>query len=319
MKKSHLKIIFAGSTEFSLNYLKFLLEKNINVVMLITHKDKKFGRGRKIQKNAIKKFAENNKIFVLQTNCMKDKKVFQNISFIKPDLILVIAFGLIFPKKIIQIPKFGCINVHPSILPRWRGPSPVQRSIIYGDKYTGVTFISMDENIDTGMMIEQIFCRILETDTSEILYKKLFESSKHKLVCLLKNIKKRHKIFFKKQIGTATYANKISKCEAKIDWNLPAKKINRYIRAFIPWPVCYFYLNKYRIRVFKSKIIKKKQESKKKISGTVIKIDKSGLYIQTGDGILKIEKIQFPGKKIVSVRNTLDYQKKIFRIGEILK
>lgn len=311
-----IKIIFSGSSEFSAQHLKFLIKNNIKIIAVLTPPNKPFGRGKKIVENPVYKISKKYNIIIFNPTNLKSEDIYINLKKMKADMMIVVSYGLIFPKKILDIFPLGCINLHTSILPRWRGPSPIQSAILHGDNKTGVTTIYMDKGMDSGPIIHTIECNIKKKMTSLELNNKLIKIGKK---CLLYSLKK---IFIQKNICTiqniknVTYTKKIKKQDAKIKWNKTAIEIERVIRAYNPWPVAYFNYKNINIKVWKSSI-----EKKNYIGASIGEIccsDKIGLKIQTKNFCIRIEKIQFPGKKIINFYDFLNSKKEFFIIGSII-
>ncbi len=234
------------------------------------------------------------------------------------DLIILIEFGIILPKFIIKIPRLGCYNVHPSLLPKWKGPSPIQYTLLHGDKKTGITFIKINEKIDEGNIILQKKCNILKNDNYITLYNKLINLSKNIINKIIKKIYLNKIIELKqKKIYKKNYTYKIKKIDGIINWKNTAKKIDRQIKAFYKWPKTFFYYKKYIIFIWKIKIIKK-YNNKYKI-GEIVSYNSKHLKIQTGKKIIKIIKIQINNKKKMKINKFFNSKPKFFIKGKILK
>ncbi|CAL1329113.1 methionyl-tRNA formyltransferase [Candidatus Providencia siddallii] len=311
-----LKIIFAGTTDFAAKHLLTLIKNNYQIVGVITTCDKPSGRGKKIKKNPVKILSEKYFISFSQPINFKNIEIHQWIKYKKVDLLIVVAYGLILPQSILDIPKLGCINVHASLLPRWRGPAPIQYSIHSGDDKTGITIIKMDVGIDTGDILYKSIIPIKKNDTSATLCDKLSKIGSISLIKVIKLILNNKCNYEKQNNNFASYTKKILKKEAKINWNESAIQIERYVRAFNPWPISYFLLEKQLIKVWKVEVI---SESYSKIPGTIVSVDKKGIYIATGNNTLNLIQLQLPGKKSVDIRNIINYYKKFFIPNQILK
>jgi methionyl-tRNA formyltransferase len=310
------RIIFAGTSYFSAEHLKALISDSIAVIAVITKPDLPSGRGNKIHFSPVKILSIKHRIPILQPFNLNDQSVFDVIKSLNADMMIVVAYGKIIPKKILTIFPKGCINVHASLLPRWRGPTPIQSSIAYGDKTTGISIIKMDENIDTGSIINSKECDISSKDTTYSLSLKLIHIGIITLLDTLKKISNKT-VFEKKQnFQHITISKKIYKKDALLDWTLPAVKLERLIRAFNPWPICYFILKDKMIKVWKATVIPKWQQ--KAVLGEILLVNKNGIQINTSDEILNVYKIQLPGKTIVSVKNIYKSKANIFKIGTIL-
>ncbi|WWO97408.1 MAG: methionyl-tRNA formyltransferase [Candidatus Dasytiphilus stammeri] len=314
-----LKIIFAGTGEFTVYHLTNLVSK-YQIVGILTSPDSNMtGQKNKLVISGIKKFAIKHNISLFQP---KFSHFFQNhfhqqLADLKADLMVVIAYGIILPSSIINLPRFGCINVHSSLLPRWRGAAPIQRSIIAGDQITGVTTIQINSGIDTGEILHKIPCAIDNTDTSATLGKKL---SRLASISMLRTLEQLVHGSIYPQVqseSAATYAKKICKKEAQLNWKLSAIEIERYIRAFNPWPVSYFFIHGKYIKVWKASVLLQKNFHGIQ-PGEIIQVNKHGIQIVTRQDILNIEELQPAGKKIMTVGEFLNSRKEWFIPGLIL-
>lgn len=261
---------------------------------------------------------------ILQPKKFEKKELKKTIKILKnfnPDVLIIVSYGIILKKKMIEIFPLGGINVHASLLPRWRGASPIQQSIISGDKKTGISIISINDKMDEGNIFCQEEQKINNNETTLSLTKKLENIGCKLLISTLKKIKKKEHVLTKQNHLFATYCKKIKKIDGKINWLLTAQEINRKIRAYIPWPTSYFLINQIRIKVFQTSVIieKKTQNQEHKNIGSIISIKKNGIQIQTSKNILKIEKIQLPGKKIISISDLINSNNNLFYLGLILK
>ena len=235
-----LNIIFAGTPDFAAQHLQAILNSQHNVIAVYTQPDKPAGRGKKLQASPVKQLAEQNNIRVYQPKSLRKEEAQSELKALNADVMVVVAYGLILPKAVLDAPRLGCLNVHGSILPRWRGAAPIQRSIWAGDVQTGVTIMQMDEGLDTGDMLHKVYCDILPTETSTSLYNKLAELAPSALIDVLDNLENSKFIAEKQDGSQSNYAEKLSKEEAQLDWSLPAMQLERNIRAFNPWPIAYF-------------------------------------------------------------------------------
>ena len=232
---------------------------------------------------------------------------------------VLVAYGLTLPKAVLVAPRLGCLNVHGSILPRWRGAAPIQRSIWAGDAQTGVTIMQMDEGLDTGDMLHKVYCDILPTETSTSLYNKLAELAPSALIDVLDNLENGKFIAEKQDDGQSNYAEKLSKEEAQLDWSLPAMQLERNIRAFNPWPIAYFSTedkdgNPQTLKVYQAEVLPHQD----KPAGTILSADKNGIQIATVYGVLNLLQLQPAGKKPMSVQNLLNGRAEWFTIGKVL-
>lgn len=311
-----LRIIFAGTPDFGIPSLEGIYKSQHEVIATFTQPDRPFGRGKKLQASAIKTWANAHDIHVYQPINFKEQANIDELIALKPDLMVVIAYGLILPEKVLNIPRFGCINVHASILPRWRGASPIQHAILYGDTETGITIMQMDKGMDTGAIYEIVTCPIETNDTTITLQERL---AKLAVTPLLNTIEKLQTNNAKKTIQNAelaTYAPKINKADAKIDWQQSANEIERKIRAFNPWPLANTNSSDTSFQILQAKV---SNTNHSEVPGTILSISKQGLLVNTKKNALLIEKIKFPGKKVISITDYLNSQQTILQVGMLLE
>ncbi|MEI9749100.1 methionyl-tRNA formyltransferase [Moellerella wisconsensis] len=310
-----LNIIFAGTPDFAARHLAALLKTHHNVVGVLTRQDKPAGRGKKLTPSPVKLLAEENAIPVFQPTSLRNDESQQWVADQNPDIMIVVAYGMILPEAILNLPRLGCLNVHGSLLPRWRGAAPIQRSIWAGDAQTGVTIMQMDIGLDTGDMLHKAILPISAQDTSASLYEKLAEVGPNALIETLNLITSGQAIPEKQDDKFANYAEKLSKDEARIDWALPAEQIERCIRAFNPWPISYFEVDEQLIKVWQAEVI---NEPHNQPVGTILRADKKGICIATGDGQLNILQLQPPGKKPMHAQDLLNSRRGSFIPGQKL-
>src|SRR5690606_33051097 len=234
-----LNIVFAGTPPFAARHLASLLETQHRIVAVYTQPDRAAGRGKQLQPSAVKTLALAHDLPVFQPASLKSTEEQQQLAQLQPDVMVVVAYGLLLPQAVLDIPKFGCINVHGSLLPRWRGAAPIQRALWAGDKETGVAIMQMEAGLDTGPVLLEARLPILADDTSASLYEKLAQlgptalcDALHQLPDLLSKAQPQND-------SLATYAHKLSKEEAQLDWQRPADELERWVRAFNPWPICW--------------------------------------------------------------------------------
>lgn len=308
-----LNIVFAGTPEFAADHLKGLLDAGLNVIAAYTQPDRPAGRGKKLQPSAVKQLATEHNIPVFQPENFKQPLDQQTLANLKPDLMVVVAYGLLLPKAVLDIPQQGCINVHGSLLPLWRGAAPIQRAIWAGDEETGITIMQMDEGLDTGDMLLKRSIPITPEDTSASLYQKLAQLGPQALV---ETINQLSSLTPEKQDNAkATYAKKLSKDEAHIDWHQSADQLERNIRAFNPWPFAYFEVAEQRIKVWQAQVI---NEPPRGQVGEILAANKSGIHVQTSDGVLVLTSLQIPGKKAMPVQAILNGKADWFKPGTCL-
>lgn len=316
MKK--LNIIFAGTPDFAATHLQALLNSEHNVIAVYTQPDKPAGRGKKLQASPVKQLAEAHHIPVYQPKSLRKEEAQAELQALNADVMVVVAYGLILPEVVLKAPKYGCLNVHGSLLPRWRGAAPIQRSIWAGDTETGVTIMQMDIGLDTGDMLHKVTTPILATETSASLYAKLAELAPPALLEVLNGLTSGQFKPEKQQDEQANYAEKLTKEEAKLDWNMTACQLERNIRAFNPAPMAYLTLMvnevEERIKVYQAEVLPHQD----KTVGTVLAVDKNGIQIATQQGVLNITQLQPAGKKPMSVQDFLNGRGDWFKVGSVL-
>ena len=314
-----LNIIFAGTPDFAAQHLQAILNSQHNVIAVYTQPDKPAGRGKKLQASPVKQLAEQNNIPVYQPKSLRKEETQSELKALNADVMVVVAYGLILPKAVLDAPRLGCLNVHGSILPRWRGAAPIQRAIWAGDAQTGVTIMQMDEGLDTGDMLHKAYCDILPTETSTSLYNKLAVLAPSALIDVLDNLENGKFIAEKQDDSQSNYAEKLSKEEAQLDWSLPAMQLDRNIRAFNPWPIAYFSTedkdgNVQTLKVYQAEVLPHQD----KPAGTILSADKNGIQIATVDGVLNLLQLQPAGKKPMSAQDLLNGRAEWFTIGKVL-
>lgn len=309
-----LNIVFAGTPEFAALHLQRLIDSEHNVIAVYSQPDRPAGRGKKLQASAVKQLAVKHAIPVLQPQSLKTTDAQITLAELRADIMVVVAYGLILPASILDIPKLGCLNVHGSLLPKWRGAAPIQRSIWAGDSESGVTIMQMDEGLDTGAMLFKQSLAITKQDTSTSLYQKLAEIGPNALLETLATLTQIIPQIQNEQ--HASYAKKLSKEEAKINWFLPAQQLERNIRAFNPWPVAFFNLNDSSIKVYSSEVVSNQNSDIP--AGQIVESDKQGILVATGNDYLLLSKLQLPGKKPMSAADVLNGKADWFAVGASL-
>ncbi|ULN64228.1 methionyl-tRNA formyltransferase [Vibrio gigantis] len=307
-----LRIVFAGTPDFAARHLAALLSSEHEVIAVYTQPDRPAGRGKKLTASPVKNIALENNIPVYQPENFKSDEAKQELADLNADIMVVVAYGLLLPQMVLDTPRLGCINVHGSILPRWRGAAPIQRSIWAGDKETGVTIMQMDIGLDTGDMLSIATLPIEATDTSASMYEKLAGLGPDALVECLSDIASGKAVAEKQDDELANYAKKLSKEEARISWSDDAAHIERCVRAFNPWPMSHFEAAENSIKVWQSRVA---EQTSDKSAGTILQADKTGIYVATGQGVLVLEQLQVPGKKAMSVQDILNSRASWFEVG----
>lgn len=321
LENTPLKIVFAGTPDFAAASLKALIdaseEQNHQVIAVYSQPDRPAGRGQKLVASPVKQMALDNDIPVYQPLNFKSEDDKQALKELDADIMVVAAYGLILPKVILDTPKLGCINVHASLLPRWRGAAPIHRSLIEGDKETGITIMQMDVGLDTGDMLSKVSCDILEQDTSADLHDRLAPLGGSLLVDTLEQIRLGKHQPEKQDDTLANYASKLTKQEGLIDWNTPASELARKIRGLSPWPGSYLETEKGNIKVHKARL--HNLETSNSVPGTVIEINKDQVVVAALEGSIALENIQFPGGKRLAIRDALNGKfKTAFEIGKLI-
>ena len=297
MPTKRLRIIFAGTPDFSVPALEALIDSGHEVVAVYTQPDRPAGRGRKLKASPVKEVALKNNISVYQPESLKEKSEQEKIAQLKPDVMVVVAYGLLLPETVLSIPEFGCLNIHASILPRWRGAAPIQRAILEGDSESGISIMQMDIGLDTGDVLTIATCPIEKNETGGSLHDKLAILGTQPLLDVLAQLQNGSVKHVKQKDNDACYAKKLSKEAALIDWNKPVTEIDRMIGAFNPWPVAFTKLNDKNMRIWSATMLDKNSDKK---PGTVLSCNKDGLDVATGQGVLHIEKLQMPGGRAMS-------------------
>ncbi|WAJ70297.1 methionyl-tRNA formyltransferase [Catenovulum adriaticum] len=307
-----LKIVFAGTPDFAARHLESLINSEHQVIAVYSQPDRPAGRGKKLQASPVKQLAQSHDIRVYQPENFKSDEAQNQLAQLNADLMVVVAYGLLLPQVILNTPKLGCINVHGSLLPRWRGAAPIQRAIWAGDKETGVTIMQMDVGLDTGDMLLSQAVPIDDSDTSASLYEKLADIGPQALLKSLEQIESQQACPIKQDDDSANYAKKLNKTEALIDWSLAAKQLERNVRAFTPWPMAYFKLNDTAIKVHQANLVNLDNNHP---PGTILQVDKTGVIVQTGNQALKLTQLQLPGKKALPVADILNARQDWFLQG----
>ena len=298
-----MRIVFAGTPKFAVKSLSVLNQSEHEVVAVYCQPDRPKGRGKVLTACPVKIFAEENNLLVIQPEDFKDKQSQTQLALLNPDVMVVAAYGQILPKSILEIPKLGCLNIHASLLPRWRGAAPIERAILEDDRETGISIMKMNEGLDTGDILLDKKCTISNHETAQTLHDTLSNIGANAILETLNifpTLKARPQ-----QNNNATYAEKVTKDEAQIDWHQSAEQISRVIRAFNPRPIAYTnamakqFKNRV-LRIIEAEIVNRQTTNS---PGEVIKYDKDVCYVATSSGVISLKKVQLAGKKEVSIKD----------------
>jgi methionyl-tRNA formyltransferase len=286
------KIIFAGTPQFAASALAALM-KHHQIVAVLTQPDRPSGRGMQLTASPVKQLATQHGLPVLQPASLKAEEAQQVIARLDADVMVVAAYGLILPKAVLQIPRLGCLNIHASLLPRWRGAAPIQRAILAGDAETGITIMQMDEGLDTGDMLVKSKCNIAADDTAQTLHDKLAALGAQAIVDALQQLKSGQLHPEKQDAQFATYAAKLTKSEAQLDWNQDAVQLERAVRGYYPFPTAIAILGDTQIKISRASL----GANRVAAAGTVIEVNKKHILVACGTGTLALEMMQKPGGK----------------------
>lgn len=308
-----LRIIFAGTPDFAARHLQALINSEHQIVGVYSQPDRPAGRGKKLKASEVKALALEHNLPVFQPQSLKTADALEALKSLNADIMIVVAYGLILPKAVLNAPRLGCLNVHGSILPRWRGAAPIQRAIWAGDQQTGVTIMQMDEGLDTGDMLHISRCSIDSTETSASLYTKLAELGPDALINTINRLANGDITPESQNDADANYAKKLSKDEANIDWSMDAEQIERNIRAFNPWPVCFTQMSGNTVKIYQANVVEQSGAA-----GTVLASDKNGIIVACGKHALSISELQPQGKKPMAINDFLNGRSEWVTPGTIL-
>ena len=311
---SSLKLIFAGTPEFAAIHLKALIESEHQLIGVYTQPDRPAGRGKKLQSSPVKQLAQAHHLPVFQPATLRDEQEQAALAALGADAMVVVAYGLILPQEVLDSPRLGCLNVHASLLPRWRGAAPIQRAIEAGDRETGTTIMQMDAGLDTGDMLATARCQIGPDTTAASLHDALASLGAPLLVKVLSDLPAYQASATVQDDKQANYASKILKPEAELDWRRPASELDLAIRAFNPFPVCFTHLQGQRVKLWQARPAGSAPITE--APGTILQADRNGILVNCGDGQLNIERLQLPGGKPLSVEQVLNGAADLFVPGE---
>jgi methionyl-tRNA formyltransferase len=298
-----LSVVFAGTPEFSVPALQALIASEHRVLAVYTQPDRPAGRGRQLAMSAVKQCALKHGIAVEQPASLRDPAAVARLASLAPDVMVVVAYGLILPAAVLSIPKHGCVNIHASLLPRWRGAAPIHRAVLAGDRVTGVTIMRMDEGLDTGPALLERQTEIGARETTAAVHDRLAAMGAEALLQALHDIAAGTLEPRAQPADGATYAAKIRKEEALIDWSQPASQIDRQIRAFNPWPVAQTTWRGTQLRIWAAAPVDRATDAE---PGTVIGADSAGIQVATGAGAISLTQVQLAGRKLTGAAEFLN-------------
>lgn len=307
-----LRIVFAGTPDFAAQHLQALITSHHHIVAVYTQPDRPAGRGKKVTASAVKLLAEQHKLPIHQPDHLKENKQQTILAAYQADVMVVVAYGVILPEAILKIPRLGCINVHASLLPRWRGAAPIQRALLSGDAQTGVTIMQMDKGLDTGDILLQKNYVITAEDTSATLFEKLAHVGQGALLEALSQLEDLQKTKMAQDSTLVTYAEKLSKEDGLINWSLSAVDIDRQIRGLNPWPVAFSTLKGERVRLWNSKLL---SITHTQVPGTILTTHEQGLVVACGKNAVEVTYLQLPGGKKLPFSELKKAHVNLFSIG----
>ncbi|MGV3592172.1 MAG: methionyl-tRNA formyltransferase [Gammaproteobacteria bacterium] len=314
MPARDLRIVFAGTPEFAARHLAHLLTGGLQVVSAYSQPDRPAGRGKKLVATPVKAVAEQYAIPVMQPPRL-DEEALPALAAFQPDIMVVVAYGLLLPPTVLALPRFGCINVHASLLPRWRGAAPIERAILAGDRETGVNIMQMDAGLDTGPVLASATTPIAPDDNSDTLTQRLVSLGCSTLVDTLERIAAGAAQAVPQAADGVTYAHKLRKEEAAIRWSEPAAVIDRQIRAFYPRSPAYCLYQQQRLRILRAELVDGTQEHH---PGTVTEMNNDAMTVACGSGSLRIREVQLEGKNPMTLRDLLNGRPGYFQRGSLL-
>ncbi|QLC73056.1 methionyl-tRNA formyltransferase [Pseudomonas sp. LPB0260] len=308
-----LRIVFAGTPEFAAEHLKALLDTRHQIIAVYSQPDRPAGRGQKLTPSPVKQLALQHDIPVYQPLTLRDPAAQAELAALEPDLMVVVAYGLILPQVVLDTPRLGCINSHASLLPRWRGAAPIQRAIEAGDGESGVTVMQMEAGLDTGPMLLKVSTPIGVDDSGGSLHDRLAALGPRAVIEAIDGLAAGTLIGEVQDDGLATYAHKLNKDEARLDWTRPAEELERLIRAFNPWPICHSTLDGAPLKVLAAKLA-----DGQGAAGQVLAADRDGLTVACGEGALRLTRLQLPGGKALAFADLYNSRREQFAPGKVL-
>jgi len=324
---SELRLGFAGTPAFAAGHLQALIDDQFNLVAVYTQPDRPTGRGKKLTPSPVKQLALEHDLPIFQPSSLREPQAQQELAELNLDVLVVVAYGLILPAEILAAPRLGCLNVHASLLPRWRGAAPIERAILEGDQESGVTIMQMDEGLDTGAMLNRASVTIESGDTGPSLEAKLLTIGKESLTATLNNLEQYQSNAQAQDDALANYASKLDKSEAAIDWQDSAEQISRLVRAYVGRMPAYSLLDSERVRILEAESVLPELNTDNTFPnaepGTIIasndaqsRNDKSRITVACGEGVLQISRLQLAGKNPVAVRDLLNSRAELIAPGK---
>ncbi|MCB1838066.1 MAG: methionyl-tRNA formyltransferase [Alcanivoracaceae bacterium] len=307
-----MKILFAGTPDFAATALRALLDSEHQLLAVLTQPDRPAGRGKKLTPSPVKQLAVEHDIPVLQPETLKGDAMRAELAALQPDVMVVVAYGLLIPQAILDIPRYGCINIHGSLLPRWRGAAPIQRAIEVGDTETGVGIMQMEAGLDTGPVLLEKRTPISDTDTGGSVHDRLAALGAEALIEALRDLPTLQESATVQATDGITYAHKLGKDDARIDWQRPAIELFNMIRAFNPWPVAWSTLDDAPVKIWRAQVIDAHGKP-----GEVLAASDAGVDVACGDGALRLMEIQLPGKRAMPVADVLRGHARLFVPGTV--
>ncbi|WP_324732615.1 methionyl-tRNA formyltransferase [Pseudomonas paeninsulae] len=308
-----LRIVFAGTPEFAAEHLKALLDSPHQIIAVYSQPDRPAGRGQKLTASPVKQLALQHGVPVYQPQTLRDPVAQAELAALAPDLLVVVAYGLILPQVVLDIPRLGCINSHASLLPRWRGAAPIQRAIEAGDSESGVTVMQMEAGLDTGPMLLKVSTPIAADDTGGSLHDRLAGLGPQAVIEAIGGLASSSLVGEVQDDSLATYAHKLNKDEARLDWTRPALELERLVRAFHPWPICHSTLSGEALKVHAAEL-----GEGSGAPGSILSADKQGLMVACGQGALRLTRLQLPGGKALNFSDLYNSRREQFAVDLVL-
>jgi methionyl-tRNA formyltransferase len=296
------RLVFAGTPEFSVPPLRALIDSPHAIVGVYTQPDRPAGRGRKLSYSPVKEVALDAGLRVYQPSSFKDPGAVEQLASLQPDLMIVVAYGLLLPRSVLDIPRLGCVNIHASVLPRWRGAAPIQRAVLAGDAASGISIMRMEQGLDTGPVYRVDEIELGPHETGGSLHDRLADLGADAVMQALPGILDGSLVPKPQDDALSCYARKLDKAEAWIDWSQPAVDIERQVRAFNPWPVAQTRFEDANLRIWRAHAITGLTAA----PGTVMSATRDGVEVATGDGLLSITELQLPGKRPMGAQDFIN-------------